>query len=164
MRLKFLFLLLPFFIFSQNINWQSRSDLSTNDQYHFESSFENFQNSFSKNNNKQIQISLPVNSTDFENFLFIKQNPFSKELSEKFPDIDIYRGKSLDSDKSAFISFVDQKINISILDSKYKTVIISSKNKDIFILKPKIKEEKIPESGFENDLIETPDLIKKKNQ
>ena len=162
MRLKFLFLLLPFFIFSQNINWQSRSDLSTNDQYHFESSFENFQNSFSKNNNKQIQISLPVNSTDFENFLFIKQNPFSKELSEKFPDIDIYRGKSLDSDKSAFISFVDQKINISILDSKYKTVIISSKNKDIFILKPKIKEEKIPESGFENDLIETPDLIKKK--
>jgi len=156
MRLKLLFLLLPIFIFSQKIDWQSRSDLNSNSKYHFETSFENFQTSFLKTSNKEIKIRIPVDGSSFENFVFVKQNPFSKELSKKFPDIKIFRGKSSDSDKSAFISFVGQKINISILDSKYKTVIINSKDKDIFILKPKIEEEKIPKPGFENDLIEAP--------
>ena len=162
MRLKLLFLLIPFFVFSQQINWESRAELDANNLYHFESSYENFQSSFSKPISNKIEISLPVNSTNFESFTFIRHNPYSKELSEKFAQIKIYRGKSLSSGKIAFISFVGERINISILDSQFKTVIINSKNKNIFVLNPNIKEDEIPKSSFTNDFIEDPSLIKEK--
>ena len=45
MKLKLLFLLLPFFIFSQNINWESKGELNTNNKYYFETSYDNFKNS-----------------------------------------------------------------------------------------------------------------------
>ena len=135
MRLKLLFLLLPFFIFSQNINWESREELNTNNKYHFETSYENFKNSFSESfvANKGIEISLPINDINFENFTFYKQNPFSKELSEKFPEIEIFTGESNESKKRAFISIIGQRINITILDNYKKYVLINSKNKNIFI-------------------------------
>ena len=74
MKLKLLFLLLPFFIFAQNINWESKGELNTNNKYYFETSYDNFKNSLlgpgiSK---KGIEISLPINDTNFENFTFYK--------------------------------------------------------------------------------------------
>ena len=87
MRLKLLFLLIPFFVFSQKINWESRSELNSNNQYHFESSYENFENSFLQKN--KIEINLPVDNANFENFIFFKQNPFSKKLSEKFKEVKV---------------------------------------------------------------------------
>ena len=78
MKLRILFLLLPILIFSQKINWQSKVELNTDDKYHFESSFENFESSFLQQN--KIQVNLPVDSSNFENFVFYKQNPFSEKL------------------------------------------------------------------------------------
>ena len=136
MKLRILFLLLPILIFSQKINWQSKVELNTDDKYHFESSFENFESSFLQQN--KIQVNLPVDSSNFENFVFYKQNPFSEKLYEKFKEVKVFRGKSLDSDKISFISFVGERINISILDDNKKSIIINSKNKNIFILKNNI--------------------------
>ena len=160
MRLKLLLLLLPLFIFSQKINWESKSNITTDSNYYFETSFEDFESSFLKKN--KIEINLPVDSSNFENFVFYEQNPFSEKLYEKFDEIKIYRGKSLDSDRVSFISFIGQRVNISILDNQYKTVLINSKNKNIFVLNPNIKEKEIPKSSFANDLIYNQESTSKK--
>ena len=164
MKLKLLFLLLPFFIFSQNINWESKGELNTNNKYHFETSYDNLRNSFSTldNNNKGIQISLPINSTNFENFTFYKQNPFSKELNEKFSQIEIFKGESNESNKKAFISIIDQRINITILDDYKKSVLINSKNKNIFVLNSGIKTQEVKASDLIDDIIGDPNTYQKK--
>ena len=165
MKLKLLFLLLPFFIFSQNINWESKGELNTNNKYYFETSYDNFKNSLlgpgiSK---KGIEISLPINDTNFENFTFYKQNPFSKELSEKFPQIEIFKGESNESNKKAFISIIDQRINITILDDYKKSVLINSKNKNIFVLNSGIKTQEVKASDLIDDIIGDPNTYQKKN-
>ena len=161
MKLRILFLLLPILIFSQKINWQSKVELNTDDKYHFESSFENFESSFLQQN--KIQVNLPVDSSNFENFVFYKQNPFSEKLYEKFKEVKVFRGKSLDSDKISFISFVGERINISILDDNKKSIIINSKNKNIFILKNNIQVDDIKKSDLTNDLIDNTNTLKKKS-
>ena len=156
MKLKLFFLLIPFFIFSQNINWESREDLNTENKYHYQTSYNNLKNSLSESSKplKGIEISLPIDGRIFEKFTFYKQNPFSKELSEKFSQIEIFTGQSNESNKKAFISIIDQRVNITILDNYKKYVLINSKNKNIFILNSGIEIEKIKTSDIFDDMID----------
>ena len=95
---------------------------------------------------------MPIDGRIFEKFTFSKQNPFSKELSEKFSQIEIFTGQSNESNKKAFISIIDQRVNITILDNYKKYVLINSKNKNIFILNSGIEIEKIKTSDIFDDI------------
>ena len=165
-KLNYLFIILPIFIFSQNIiDWKIRDDLNNYDNIYFESSSNEIINYVNKKESDglDIIINLPTGQNNFENFILIRQNSFSKKLSKKFPTISMYRGKSMDKNKIVYLNFIKKKIYITILEKDKKITINNSKNNNLFVLNKQENNNDNLNIKLDNDLIDnsTPNQKKK---